>query len=323
MYCAAFEDRENVTVEGGYKALVKRVSEKKSNKVQLGLAWDNLGVADATEIAAKKSMIASAPLHALTVHHLGAPWPTPDSGPLTVAKHKLAADLIPDLPIIISHAGLITPAEITAVRENDMFISITPESEYHFGHGQKTSPSVLDHACLGVDTHFAFSGDVLGQARLFLQTVRDREFNRVLENGKVPRGNPMSVGDAFLLLTRQGARALKREGEIGVLKVGAKADIAVFDGTAPAMSGWTNAIAAVILHASVGDIKHVLVGGEWRKRDGELVLPGVEGGWKGFERKFAEIARRVQRENPRPQATGERLFGVADFEDVEIRAIKA
>ena len=179
--------------------------------------------------------------------------------------------------------------EIAAVRSADWNLSITAESEYHFGHGQATSHRVLDQASLGTDPNWAYSGDMLTQARIFLQHVRANEYQRVLDTGKAPRRVPMSVDDAFLLLTRQGGLALRRP-DVGVLQVGAKADIAIIDTSAPNMAGWTNAVAAVVLHAHVGDVEGVLVNGEWRKKARKLV--GVD--WEEFRVKFEEVARRVQ-----------------------------
>jgi cytosine/adenosine deaminase-related metal-dependent hydrolase len=223
------------------------------------------------------------------------------------------------MPIIYSHAGFITEGERAALRKNDWFLSITPESEMHFGHGQQTSRLVQDQASLGIDTNWTFSGDLLTQTRLWLQSVRNVSYNNILDTGKLPRQNPMSVDDAFLLATRQGARALRRE-DLGVLKVGAKADIACFDGTSPNMSGSTNPVAAVVLHANVGDIKHVLVGGEFRKRDGQLLLK--EGDWPLFQKKFANIAKRIQHENRKPQPLPDKFFGVGEFGDVEVMSTK-
>lgn len=107
----------------------------------------------------------------------------------------------------------------------------------------------------------------------------------------------MSVTDAFLLATRQGGQALHRN-DIGVIRVGAKADIVCFDGESPNMVGWTNAVAAVLLHSNIGDIKHVLVDGQFRKRDGHLLTKVKT--WEDLRKNFAEAARRIQAENASP-----------------------
>ena len=230
-----------------------------------------------------------------------------------LASEKKLQDL--DLPIIFSHGGFSTDDDIQALRHQNNFLAITPESEMSVGHGQVTSCNVHDHASIGTDL---VSGGVLQQARLWLQTVRQTKYQNTLDQGLVPRQNPMSVMDAFLLATRQGGRALHRD-DIGVLKVGAKADIVCFNGESPNMIGWTNAVAAVVLQANVGDIEHVLVGGRFRKRNGTLVLK--TGTWSDIAASFTEVALRVQGENSNPPLVPDKFMGVAELGDVEMASV--
>jgi hypothetical protein len=37
------------------------------------------------------------------------------------------------------------------------------------------------------------------------------------------------------------------------------------------MLGWNNPVAAIVLHASIGDVEAVIVDGRWVKREGTLV----------------------------------------------------
>ena len=217
--------------------------------------------------------------------------------------------------MIFSHAGFVTKDDISALRADGNYISITAENEMSEGHGHPSSCLVHDHASLGTDTNWKISGDILHNARLWLQHVRTTNYQKVLDQGRTPRQNPMSVEDAFLLATRQGGQALHRD-DIGVLRVGAKADLVCFDGdSSPNMVGFTNAVAAVVLHSNVGDIKHVLVDGEFRKRDGKLVT--VSQSWDEIRTKFAEVARRIQRENASPPALPETFWGGGEYGDVE------
>lgn len=125
--------------------------------------------------------------------------------------------------------------------------------------------------------------------------MRSRFYSTVNEAWAVPANNPMSVGQAFRLATRSGGLALRRP-DLGVLAAGAKADVVVWDGRSPALLGWTDPVAAVILHASVADIEHVLVNGVFRKRDRRLVAVdgGGGGGYAAVQDRFLESARRIQ-----------------------------
>ena len=204
--------------------------------------------------------------------------------------------------------------DIHALREHDLNVSITPESEFHYGHGSLMGPFISDHASLGVDTNFTFSGDILTQARMWLQSVRNKLYQPALDKGLLPRENPMTVEQGFLLATRQGGRALKRD-DLGVLRVGAKADVVVFNGDSPNMLGWSNAIAAVMLHANPGDIQHVLVDGQFRKRDFKLVPKKLD--WAQISKRFLETTRRVQPLLSTPPPLPEKLWGMSEFGDVK------
>lgn len=210
-------------------------------------------------------------------------------------------------PIVISHASFLDPRGAALLRSTNKHISITPESEMHYGHLHPTSHHIMDQASLGVDTHFTYSSDILTQARLWLQSTRYRVYQNTVDRWQIPKRNPFSVNQVFLLATRNGGLALGRK-DLGVIAPGAKADIVVWNGRSPAMLGWTDPVAAVILHASVGDIDHVLVGGEFRKRDGQLVVDGYE----DLQERFLVSAERIQgalREKPLPTLEGNLFTG--------------
>lgn len=192
----------------------------------------------------------------------------------------------------------------------------------HYGHDHAHTHLAQDQAALGVDTHFTFSTDIVGQARMWLQSTRLRLFRQTLDRWRIPATSPMSVNQAFLLATRAGGLALRRP-DVGVLVVGAKADVVVFDGDSPNMLGWADPVAAIILHSHVGDVRHVLVDGQWRKREGELVMPEGAPERAEVERRFLVSARRIQErwgETALPVLEGEyqggMLYADPDVEDV-------
>lgn len=159
----------------------------------------------------------------------------------------------------------------------------------HYGHTHPHSHLIQDQGALGVDTHFAFSTDILTQARLWLQSTRRRLYSHVLDRWRIPTQTPMTANQAFLLATRNGGLALRRP-DLGIIADGAKADLVIWDGDSPALLGWVDPVAAVILHASVGDIEHVLVDGKFVKKDGRIVAQD----YPEIRRRFVQSARGIQ-----------------------------
>lgn len=205
-------------------------------------------------------------------------------------------------PVVIAHAAFLDARGAALLKSTNQHISITPESEMHYGHLHPTTHLIMDQASLGVDTHFTFSTDILTQARLWLQSTRYRVYENTISRWQLPAESPFSVNQAFLLATRNGGLALGRK-NLGVISPGAKADIVVWDGRSPSMLGWADPVAAIILHASVGDIRHVLVDGELKKRDGRLVIEG----YAGIQDRFLASAKRIQatlKKTPLPSREG-------------------
>ncbi|KAF2848661.1 Metallo-dependent hydrolase, partial [Plenodomus tracheiphilus IPT5] len=255
--------------------------------VTVGLAFDAFDNTPNSTISQLWDIVQTQNLSTVTTHTLGGPWVVGNTPSLL---HSLGW-LNTTTPIIFSHASFISPPDLTALRSTNQYISTTPESELHYGHLHPVANLIQDQTALGVDTHFTFSTDMVGQARIWLQKLRAERFEPVLiGEKKIPLNNPMSVEQAFHLITRAGALALRRP-DLGIISRGAKADVVVFDGESPNMLGWGDAVAAIVLHSNVGDVEHVVIGGEWVKRDGKLLF----GGYRDVKRRFLESARRIQR----------------------------
>lgn len=142
---------------------------------------------------------------------------------------------------------------------------------------------------MGVDTAFAFSASMVQQARLWLQSRRWQGFQETLDDWEIPVNAPMTAEQAYFLITRAGALALRRP-DLGVIEVGAKADLVVYRTDNPNMLGISDPVAAIILHFDVGDIDDVLVGGKFVKRKGRLVHEN----YGDVARRFKASASRIQ-----------------------------
>lgn len=84
-----------------------------------------------------------------------------------------------------------------------------------------------------------------------------------------PRAMPAAT--VLRMATMGGAIALGLEKEIGSLEVGKRADIAVLDLLLPQTAPWSDPVSAIVYAARPDNVKHVLVDGEFLKREHRLV----------------------------------------------------
>ncbi|KAH7036023.1 uncharacterized protein B0I36DRAFT_319548 [Microdochium trichocladiopsis] len=285
-----------------------------SSRTELGVAFDFFSGADTKLIEEVVALAKEFNVSAVTTHSVNGPFGFYNV-PSAVHQYGL---LNTSIPVIFSHASFLAAVDAQLLRQTNQFISITPESEMHYGHTHEESYYINDQAALGVDTHFTFSTDILTQARIWLQSVRYFFFNIVAKQWQEPVTNPMSVDQAFKLATRHGGLALRRP-DLGVIEVGAKADLVVWNAReSPSLLGWNDPVAAVMLHASVAEILHVTVDGEFVKKDGRLT---AENYYTDVRSKFLETASRIQgiwKDLPYPQLSGPNFVGFEQVHTTEV-----
>jgi cytosine/adenosine deaminase-related metal-dependent hydrolase len=211
------------------------------------------------------------------------------------------------IPIVFSHASFLTPTGAALLRSTNQYVSTCPESEVFSGINHPMHENFQDQTSLGVDGQSDWSADIITQARTWLGKLND-DFH-------VPKNSAMSVNQAFLLATRHGGLALRRQ-DLGVIAVGAKADLVVFNGDSPGMLGWLDPVEAVITHSNVGDIEHIIVNGRFVKRDFKLLVKDLE----DIKRRFVRSARRIQKawtDIPFPVLKG-KFLGVSEYAKTEV-----
>ncbi|KAI6082974.1 Metallo-dependent hydrolase [Hypoxylon rubiginosum] len=272
----------------------------------MGVAYDGWTYAPAEEIKELVGLTKELKIPVLTTHYCGGPWMA-DNSPELLHRHGV---LETDMAVVFSHAMGINTANSVVLRATNQYISITPESEMGYGISHPNGHLIQDQAALGVDTFLTFSTDMMTQARMWLQRTRAKLFDQTLQKWLIPVNSPMSANQAFLMATRHGGLALRRP-DLGVIRVGAKADLLVFDGRSPGMLGWVDPVAAVILHANVGDIEHVMVDGKFRKRDRKLTFENYDAVVDRFLASAAKLQKAVV-ERPDPVHEG-RFWGGCEY----------
>ncbi|PSN59317.1 amidohydrolase [Corynespora cassiicola Philippines] len=207
----------------------------------------------------------------LTTHLVGGPY-----GYKTIRLHDLGI-LNTSMAVVFSHGSFLGSNSYQLLKSINQYVSICIESEMSYAQSNPTAHLWLDQASVGMDATFLASGDILTQARILLQFIRNR------------LNTPMTPEQAFLLSTRSGGLALRRP-DLGIIAAGAKADILIWGTENLALLGWRDPVAAIILHANPADIQDVLIDGVFKKRDGRLLAPGLD----AAKEKFLETVTRAQ-----------------------------
>lgn len=168
------------------------------------------------------------------------------------------------------------------------------------------------HASIGVDCHTNNTSDILTQLRLGMQHARAVQNSQALTGGEYPSVK-IKVEEAFNLGTIQGAKAINMQDKVGSIEVGKRADIVVFDASSPGMvcAAEENPVAAVLMHAGVGDVEMVIVDGVIRKESGKLVdvglLDGITSAGMGATMAWTEVSSKLleSREDIRRREQGQ------------------
>ncbi|KAL4912822.1 hypothetical protein BDW62DRAFT_206133 [Aspergillus aurantiobrunneus] len=194
-----------------------------------------------------------------------------------------------DSTTLFSHLNGIAPSDKDTLLAHGAHFSSTPETELQMGLGEPVAftpdPELRSRASIGIDCHANNSADILTQLRLGMQHARGVENTAALAAAAYPRLR-IKLEEVFNLGTIQGARAIGMGDILGSVEVGKRADIVVFDAESPAMAcaGEESPLAAVVLHANVGDLCTVIVDGVVRKeraRVGDVRVLGRGDGGEG------------------------------------------
>ncbi|KAG0343409.1 hypothetical protein BG004_005339 [Podila humilis] len=257
-------------------------------RVQLGLAWDSGRNAEEAKFGFQIAQ--DLKLAAVTIHDVGSPLQSFGYASKAVYQISEWGFLNSTYPVIFSHGTLVDGADLELLRKYNHFVSVTPESEHHFSHGQLFTHRFMGQSSMGTDTSITYSSDMVTQMRLQLQSTRNVLSRPVHYNSRFVNNTAMTVNQVFLMATRNGGLSMRRP-DLGVIMPGAKADLVVFSSDNPSFSAFYDPVAAVVLHSSIRDMQHVMVDGRWVKKDYKLV--GLN--WPKLKADFEKSARRIQK----------------------------
>ncbi|KAF9881408.1 amidohydrolase [Colletotrichum karsti] len=250
-------------------------------RVHLGFSVDNI-YQSADAMKKLYSELRGAKAKVITTH--AASGLSFGNGPSAAQMLNIHGLLGPD--VLLSHANFPKDGDAELIAKNNVWISTTPNTELQMGWPTLAlRPEFEAHSSLGVDCHSWGSSFLPSQMRLGLQYARLERSEDLRKQGKWSRHVKPTAEQVFNLGTIGGARAIGMEGEVGQIKVGAKADLVVFDASSPSMipAAEEDPVAAIVLHSSERDVETVIVGGVVRKENGKLLPVSVAKGVQGAQ----------------------------------------
>jgi cytosine/adenosine deaminase-related metal-dependent hydrolase len=172
------------------------------------------------------------------------------------------------------HCCYFSDHEWQRVADTGGTISIAAQVETQMGHGWPPVGRARRYGLrpsLSIDVVTTVPGDMFTQIRAAFGAERAR-VNEVCWDLDIPIPETMlTAKDMLKMATLDGAHVAGVEDRTGSLTPGKQADVVVIDATAINVGPIHDPAAAVTLSADVSNVEHVLVAGEFRKRDFKLL----------------------------------------------------
>jgi cytosine/adenosine deaminase-related metal-dependent hydrolase len=191
------------------------------------------------------------------------------------------------------HATNFSDDEIKLIVDRGGSITVAPECECNFGHGNPATGRVLAAGgtpSFGVDLESNISGDMFSVIRFALQLERGMYTDaRPRPTKTMPEHLKTRV--ALEWATIGNARALGMDDKIGSLTPGKQADVILTRGDDLNTCPVHDPIQTLVFMATPFNVDTVFVNGDVRKRGGKLVYP--EAALRQTLTKLTESGRRI------------------------------
>ena len=212
-----------------------------------------------------RALLAAEQKTALNVHFLE------HAAQLADEPEALLACCVPaGTKVILNHAVHTEQRHLHALAHLDLFAVHCPSSNMRLASGifdfELMQANVVPVG-LGLDGGTNDSGDMFEAMRCAIGLQRAT---------KMSAENALSPLEALRMATLGGAQVMGMQESIGALAVGKLADIVILDMLTLNAACARPSVASVVYTMTTANVKHVLVGGEFQKRDHRLV--GVDVG---------------------------------------------
>jgi 5-methylthioadenosine/S-adenosylhomocysteine deaminase len=258
---------------GEIERLLQSTFTSRDARVTLGMAI--LGPHYSTYEVAEHDFLLAAEFKLIASMHCAGLEPKTPNGWERLAERDL---LGPTTNIV--HGNNLTDEQLRMMIDRGVTFSVAPETEMTQGHGHPIVGRLREAGgspSLGVDLESVVAGDMFTVARVALASQRALDNARArIDSGQLPAQSTLSTSEALSWITIRGAEALGLQDQVGSLTPGKKADVVLIRADGLSMRPVHDPVSTVLMQGCASNVDTVLVGGEFKKRDGILLHEGVE-----------------------------------------------
>jgi 5-methylthioadenosine/S-adenosylhomocysteine deaminase len=206
-----------------------------------------------------------------------------------------------DHRILAAHSITLQPADFSIVAQSPFTVVFAPSSDMRNAAG---IPPLLEMRAAGINV-------ALGTDNVTNNNSYDM-FKEMTLTGKLMallKRDPAALSSRSILemATMGGARALRREKDIGSLEVGKKADLIALDldeiGWSPL--GGQDIYTALVYSVTGQHVRDVMVNGRWLFRDNGWLTIDFNAARRELEHKHTELMKRIKSKKHIPISNGE------------------
>ncbi|MBR4539446.1 MAG: amidohydrolase [Clostridia bacterium] len=166
-----------------------------------------------------------------------------------------------DVPVIAAHCVYATEEDIRIMAEKHVSVAINPKSNMKLGNGFAPVKAFLAagiNVCLGTDGCGSNNS---------LNLFQEMNAAALVNKGVNRQAQCVDAADVLKMATVNGAKAIGREGELGVIREGAIADLIFIDLNVPQFLPASNIISGLVYSANGSEVDTVMV-------DGKVLMKG-------------------------------------------------
>lgn len=170
-----------------------------------------------------------------------------------------------DVPVLAAHCVKVSDEDILKLKQYGVSVAHNPISNMKLASGVAPVSKMID---LGLNVSLGTDGASSNNNLDMFEELRTAAFLQ-----KLTTGDPTAIKayDALYMATVAGAKALRRENELGMIKEGMIADIVLIDSKSPNLNPLHNVVASIVYAGSGGDVVTTIVNGKILMLDRELL----------------------------------------------------